>query len=156
MVAALPETLPDDAAQHALRRRRPAQRGAAGEAEGAGEGGAVEPEQLVAVGDAPRVLLALPLIIAARPLPDALPVLLEPLHGPVAALHLEYPFDPADRRRLLPQPAGLEDDLHHVPARVLGCQLRNCHCTDRSLLSRYSFTWIIVQECVKSERVVTS
>ena len=131
----VPETIPNDAAQVALRgRRRPAQRGAAGDAEGAGEGGAVEPEQLVAVGDAPRVLLAL---IAARTLPDALLVLLEPLHGPVAALHLENPLDPA-HRRLLPQPARLEDDLHDVPARVLGFQLRNCHCTD--YLLHYLFT----------------
>lgn len=137
----VPETFPDDAAQLALRRWCPAQRGAAGEAEGAGERGAVEPEQLVAIGDAPRVLLAM---VAARPLPDALLVLLEPLHGPLAALHLEDPLDPADRL-LLPQPARLEDDLHDVPARVLGPQLRNCHCQD------YFFTRINVQECEKFE-----
>jgi len=129
-IITVPETVPDDAAQVARRRRRrpAAQRGGAGEAEGAGEGGAVEPEELVAVGDAPRVLLPRPLV-AARPLPDALLVLLEPLHRPLAALYLEDPLDLADRR-LLPQPARLEYDLHNVPARVLGSQLRNCHCTD--------------------------
>ena len=115
----LPETVPDGAAQLALRRRRPAQGGAAAGTEGAGEGGAVEPEELVAVGDAPGVL---PPLAAARPLLDALLVLLEPPHRPVAALDLEYPVDPA-HGRLLPQPARLEDDLHDVPARVVGPQL---------------------------------
>jgi hypothetical protein len=115
----VPETVPDDAAQLALRGRRPAQGGAGAGAKGTGEGGAVEPEQLVAIGDAPGVLLA---FVTAGPLLDALLVLLEPLHRPVAAVHLEDPVDPA-HRRLLPQPARLEDDLHDVPARVLGAQL---------------------------------
>jgi hypothetical protein len=144
----VPETVPDDGAQ--LARRRPAQRGAAGEAEGAGEGGAVEPEELVAVGDAPRVVLPAP--VAARPLPDALLVLLEPLQGPVAALHLEYPLDLADRRLLLlpGRPAGLEDDLHDVPARVLGAQLPNCRRGEVVIVGLYNFTRIkMPQECQK-------
>lgn len=123
------ESVFDDAAELAVQRRRrrggAAEGGAAGEAEGAGEGGAVEPEELVAVGDAPGVP---PGLVAGAPrlLLHRLLVLLEPLDGLVRALHLEYPLDPAHRRVLL-QPARLEDDLHDVPARVVRPELWNCN-----------------------------
>lgn len=113
-------------------------------AEGAGEGGAVESEELVAVGGAAGVLglgvggeevgLGLGL--------DGVAVGLEAGDGAVGVVDLEDAVDGADGVLLL-LPAGLEDYLHYVPARVLWSQLRHCKISNYplncGLISSFNF-----------------
>lgn len=113
------EAVADDAADAAAARR--AEGGGVASAEGAGERRGVEPEELVAVGEAARVLLGQP-----RRLPlHRLPELLEPRHRPLRVVHLHHPLDAAQRVLRL-RPPGLADDLHHLPRRVAFHQLGHC------------------------------
>ncbi|GER30516.1 mitotic checkpoint serine/threonine-protein kinase BUB1 beta [Striga asiatica] len=79
---------------------------------------AVETHNLISVRGAPRVVLG-----AAGPLPDRLPVLLEPGRRPGRTPHLEHRLDPA--RKAFLSPAGAEDYLHHVARRVALGKLRH-------------------------------
>ena len=100
---------------------------------------AVKPHDLVPVGDASRVLLAV--VALGEPRRGAclhrLAKLLEPRHGARRVLHLENQFDPT--REGLGAPACVEDDFDNVARRVAfgkfnDATRRGCRC--RSAASR--------------------
>ncbi|BAD53371.1 unknown protein [Oryza sativa Japonica Group] len=115
------ESVADDAADGALVGGAEAG-GARRAAERAGERGAVESEQLVAVGEAARVLLGQ----LARLQLHRLTVLLEARQRPLRVVHLEHTLDPHAAALRLEQ-ARPADDLHDLPRRVPFHQLRHCH-----------------------------
>lgn len=94
--------------------------GGAVEAQRAVQRGAVESEELVAVGDASGVLF-----IRGGFGFDGVSVLFEFGDSFLGVVDFEYAIDFADRGLFL-EPARLEYDLHDVLARVLRTQLRNC------------------------------
>ncbi|RRT51946.1 hypothetical protein B296_00042377 [Ensete ventricosum] len=113
------ESLPYDAAEAALR-NRVAQVGDSVQAEGAPEGGAVKPQELVAVGGGSRV----PLRQLAGFALYAVPVILEPRHRLPSVADFEDPLYSASWCSFL-QPTRLEYDLDYLPTGVLGPQLRH-------------------------------
>lgn len=94
--------------------------GGAVEAQRAVQRGAVEPEKLVAVGDASGVLF-----IRGGFGFDGVSVLFEFGDSFLGVVDFEDAIDFADRGLFL-EPTRLEYDLHDVLARVLRTQLRNC------------------------------
>lgn len=98
--------------------------GGAVKAQRAVEGGAVEPEELVAVGNATWVFLVRELQLGGLGF-DGVSVLFEFGDCFLCVVDFEDAIDLANRSLFL-EPAGLEDDLHYVLARVLWTQLGNC------------------------------
>lgn len=96
--------------------------GGAVKAQRAVQRGAVEPEELVAIGDASGVLFIRGGFGFGF---DGVSVLFEFGDSFLGVVDFEDAIDIADRGLFL-EPARLEYDLHDVLARVLRTQLRNC------------------------------
>lgn len=106
------EAVPDGGADTAARVGA-AEVGGATRAKGAGDAGAVEAQQLVAVGGAAGILSR----AVKGSVLHGVAAVLEALDRRLCVLDLEYPFDPANGTVLL-QPARLEYYLHDVSAGI--------------------------------------